>query len=60
MEFEKDENRITGSICKADWIELCKKYDIYCSFEEVQDCTYEQAERYIKNLIESGHYWTPQ
>ena len=42
-------------ITKEQWIELCKKYDKWCSFEEVKNCTYDEAEEYIKTML----VWIP-
>ena len=38
------------TVSKEEWQELCKKYNKYCSFEEVKDCTLDEAESYIKNM----------
>lgn len=38
-------------ITKEQWLELCKKYDKWCSYEEVKDCSsVEIAEIYIKTM----------
>lgn len=43
-------------ITKDQWIEICKKYDCWCNFEDVEDATYQQAESFIKHMP----CWSPQ
>ena len=37
-------------VTKEQWKELCRKYNKWCDFCDVSNCTYEQAEWYIKNM----------
>lgn len=43
-------------ITKDQWIEICKKYDSWCNFEDVEGATYQQAENFIKYMP----CWSPQ
>ena len=37
-------------ITVKEWAYLCSAYDKWCSFKEVEHCTYEEAENYIMNM----------
>ena len=43
-------------INKEHWIELCKQYDKWCSYEEIKNLTIKEAEEYIRSMS----VWIPQ